>query len=241
MIMVYGKRLLCLALCLLLLSSGASAVEQGYTVFHGDRESPRIALTVDDCYDSDHVAEILELCETYDVPVTFFVIGSALKLDDQALWIRALDLGCEIGNHTWSHPRLTELNSRDIKRQLRRTQEKLDKLLGFHYPMQVMRPPYGTLSEDPNKKSDIWVVEAIEEAGYLHAVRWDVSQTDPKKAIRDVENGSILLYHANPKDVRCLRELIPLLVEQYDCVTVSELLNLSAPAYATDAWRVADE
>ena len=71
--------------------------------------------------------------------------------------------------------------------------------------------------------------------------RWDVSQTDPKKAIRDVEDGSILLYHANPKDVRCLRELIPLLVEQYDCVTVSELLNLSAPAYATDAWRVADE
>lgn len=227
----YGKRLLCMALCLLMLSGGAQAVEQGYTVFHGDRNRARIALTVDDCYDSEHVTEILDLCEAYGVPVTFFVIGNALKLDDREVWIRALDLGCEIGNHTWNHPRLPELNSRDIKKQLRRTQERLDDLLGFPYIMQVMRPPYGTLSEDPRKKSDIWVVEAIEEAGYLHAVRWDVSQTDPDKAVKDVENGSILLYHANPKDVRCLRQLIPELMQTYECVTVSELLDLTPPAY----------
>lgn len=231
----YGKRLLCLVLCLLLPFVRAVAVEQGYTVFHGNREHARIALTVDDCYDGEHVAEILDLCEEYDVPVTFFVIGSALKLDDRELWVRALELGCEIGNHTWSHPRLPELNSRDIKRQLTRTQEKLDKLLGFSYTMQVMRPPYGTLSQDPHKKSDIWVVEAIEEAGYLHAVRWDVSQTDPDKAIRDVENGSILLYHANPKDIRCLRQLIPQLLETYTCVMVSELLELPPPASSDDS------
>ena len=96
----YEKRLICLALCLLMLSGNALAVEQGYTVFHGDREKARIALTVDDCYDSEQVGEILDLCEAYDVPVTFFVIGSALKLDDRELWVRALELGCEIGNHT---------------------------------------------------------------------------------------------------------------------------------------------
>ena len=44
----YEKRLVCLALCLLMLSGNALAVEQGYTVFHGDREKARIALTVDD-------------------------------------------------------------------------------------------------------------------------------------------------------------------------------------------------
>lgn len=224
--------LLCLLLCLLCLPPRAQGVEQGYTVFSGDRDQARIALTVDDCYDSENVAEILDLCEEHGVPVTFFVVGSALRSEDQALWRRALDLGCEIGNHTWSHPRLPELNSRDIKKQLRRTQERLDEVLGFPYPMQVMRPPYGSLSEDPHKKSDIWVVEAIEEAGYLHAVRWDVSQTDPEKARKDVENGSILLYHANAKDVRCLRELIPALLADYDCVTVSQLLDLTPPVYS---------
>ncbi|MBP3541349.1 MAG: hypothetical protein J6K72_06000, partial [Clostridia bacterium] len=58
-------------------------------------------------------------------------------------------------------------------------------------------------------------------------VKWDVSQTDASKAIKDVQNGSILLFHARAKDIRCLRVLIPQLLEQgYKCVTISELLGL---------------
>lgn len=220
-----------LVLFLALLTGVAQAVEKGYTVFHGDREKNMIALTVDDCYDSERVAEVLDLCEKYDVPVTFFVIGSALQDADAALWARALELGCEIGNHTWSHPKLPSLDARRIYQQLTRTQTRLDEVLGFHYPMQVMRPPYGSLAKDAHHMSDGWVVNAIAEAGYLHAVRWDVSQTDPEKAVKDVQNGSILLYHANTKDVRCLEKLIPALLTDYTCVTVSELLALPAPAY----------
>lgn len=231
--MKYKRILRCFAAALgsiLFFISSAKAVKAGYTVFNGDRTKPTIAITVDDCYDSDNVAEILDLCEQYDVPITFFVIGKALKLEDGALWQRALALGCEIGNHTWGHPCLPDLNAEQIKQSLSRTQEKLDKLLGHSYGMQVMRPPYGSLSKYPDRKSDLWVVEAIAEAGYLHAVKWDVDQTDPDEAMKDVENGSILLYHANPKDVRCLVKLIPTLLERgYSCVTVSELLALPPP------------
>ena len=218
----------------------AKAVEAGYTVFHGDREQHRVALTVDDCYNIDHVQAVIDLCREYNVPVTFFVIGKALKVKDREVWQAALDAGCEIGNHTFSHARLPDLNRDGIISQLTRTQSRLDEVLGWHYAMQVMRPPYGRLSADPSHKSDLWVVEAIEDAGYVHAVRWDVSQTDPGKALRDVQCGSILLYHANPKDIRCLTRLIPDLVEAgYECVTVSELLS---PAPAADtAWLVMDE
>lgn len=235
------KKIACLALALFLIPIlPAHAVEKGYTVFHGDRSQPRVSITVDDCYDSANVQEIIELCKEYGVPVTFFVIGSALKLDDTHIWQSALDAGCEIGNHTWSHARLPDLNSRDIKSQLNRTEDKLDKVLGYHYEMQVMRPPYGRLSSDPGKMSDIPVVEAIEAAGYRHAVRWDVSQTNPDKAIKDVENGSILLYHANKKDIRCLRQLIPDLISAgYECVTVSDLLNLN-PTLLEASWQVVD-
>lgn len=206
----------------------AGAVEKGYTVFHGDRTLPRVAITVDDCYDTDNVEDILELCEEHGVKVTFFVVGSALNSSDKQLWQRAIDTGHELGNHTWSHARLPELSRSGILRQLEKTESRLNELLGCDYDMQVMRPPYGDLSSKPNLMSEIWVVETIEKAGYLHAVRWDVSQTDPDKAIGDVQNGSILLYHANPKDVRCLRKLIPaILSEGYECVTVSELLGLT--------------
>ena len=73
------------------------------------------------------------------------------------------------------------------------------------------------------------MVDAIEAEGYLHAVKWDVSQTDAEKALKKVRNGSILLYHANQKDLDCLETLIPALLEQgYACVTVSQLLGLEA-------------
>ena len=235
------QKIACLALAVFLAPIfPAKAVEAGYTVFHGDREQHRVALTVDDCYNIDHVQAVIDLCREYNVPVTFFVIGKALKVKDREVWQAALDAGCEIGNHTFSHARLPDLNRDGIISQLTRTQSRLDEVLGWHYAMQVMRPPYGRLSADPSHKSDLWVVEAIEDAGYVHAVRWDVSQTDPGKALRDVQCGSILLYHANSKDIRCLTRLIPDLVEAgYECVTVSELLS---PAPAADAaWLVVDE
>ena len=209
----------------------AWAVKAGFTVFHGDRAKAEIAVTVDDCYNIENVAEILDLCEEYGIPITFFVVGQALSTADQAVWQRALDLGCEIGNHTWSHPRLPGLSREAILKTLSSTQKKLNEVLGYSYDMQLMRPPYGSLSEDPDKKSDLWVVETIDEAGYLHAVRWDVDETDPDKALADVDNGSILLYHANRADVRCPTKLIPALIDAgYTCVTTSELLGYEPPS-----------
>ena len=233
------QKIACLALAVFLAPIfPAGAVEAGDTVFHGDREQPRIALTVDDCYNIDHVQAVIDLCREYNVPVTFFVIGKALKVKDREVWQAALDAGCEIGNHTFGHARLPDLSRDGIISQLTRTQTRLDEVLGWHYAMQVMRPPYGRLSADPSHKSDLWVVEAIEDAGYVHAVRWNVSQTDPDKALRDVQCGSILLYHANAKDVRCLRTLIPALQEAgYTLCTVSGLLGLDAP----ETWLVAEE
>lgn len=214
-------------LCCSMVSSAALAATEGFDVYHGDRSQPRIAITVDDCYDEKHIQAVIDLCVEFDVPVTFFVVGSALKYDQTQLWEDAMAAGCEIGNHTWNHVSLPTINSRQIKAQLRNTQEKLDELLGYHYPMQVMRPPYGTLSSKSGKTSRQKVLEAIEEAGYLHTVRWDVSQTNPAKAVKKVQNGSILLYHTNAKDVRCLKKLIPELLEKgFECVTVSDLLNL---------------
>ena len=212
------RKLLCLFLCLLLGAETALA-ESGFTVRHGDRESPRVAITVDDCYDADQVLAAVALCEQYGVKMTFFPIGKALKFADADVWQAVLDAGCEIGNHSWGHTDLTRLTAHQVKFQMLRTQQKLDELLGYHYPMQVLRPPQG--------KTNGAVAEAVADVGYLAVARWDVSQTNASKALKDTQNGSILLYHARAKDIRCLETLIPSLLEQgFECVTVSELLGL---------------
>lgn len=222
------KRLLTLLLCLTLCTASALA-ESGFTVRHGDRENPMIAITIDDCYDTDQVLAAVALCKQYNIKMTFFVIGNALKYADTHVWQAVLDAGCEIGNHSWGHTDLTRLTAHQVKFQMLRTQQKIDEILGYHYPMQVMRPPQGKTNEA--------VAKAIADIGYLAVARWDVSETVAHKALRDTQNGSILLYHARAKDIRCLEALIPALQEKgYECVTTSELLGLPPVTISDDIY-----
>lgn len=229
------RRLAAFLVCLLFLfhTGLAMAVEPGYIVYHGDQSRMRIAITVDDCYDMNNLCAVLELCQTYDVPVTFFVVGLALHEEDRDVWQQVLDAGCEIGNHTFGHASLIKCDNRQIIYQLQRTQQQLDAVLGYHYPMQMMRPPYG----NTQRSNGTSVSAAIEKAGYARVVLWDVSQTDPAIAQRQVKNGSILLYHTNWKDVQCLKVLIPALLDAgYELCTVSDLLDYEPVATATDLY-----
>lgn len=213
------KQAYVLLLALVMLLGCADAEEAAETVRHGDRNIPWVAITIDDCYDAKHIQAAVELCEQYGAAVTFFPIGKALKYADAPIWQRALDAGCEIGNHSWGHTDLTCLTSHKVRFQMLRTQQKIDQMLGYHYPMQVMRPMGGYT----NAK----VAKTVASVGYLRIVKWDVSQTDPQRALTQVQNGSILLYHARAKDILCLETLIPALQQKgYACVTVSELLGL---------------
>lgn len=229
------KRLVAALLCLLLLFTllPVHAEEIPYIVRNSGDQQKRIAITVDDCFDMNHFQSIVELCKTYHIPVTFFVVGGAMKERDRELWQSALDAGCEIANHTHGHASLPSKSNRQILSQLLRVQERVDTVLGYHYPMRVMRPPYGKVLRDNGRT----IASVVKKAGYEHIVLWDVSQTDPDIAIKQVKSGSILLYHTNKKDVRCLRQLIPaLLADGYTPVTVSELLSLDEIATSTDLY-----
>ncbi|MBE5803596.1 MAG: hypothetical protein E7316_03690 [Clostridiales bacterium] len=229
------KRILALCLCLMMLCSRAFAVEEGFTVRHGDRNDKRICITVDDCKDTRVLRDIFELGQELDVPITFFTLGYVLLDEDRELWRMVAESDCEIGNHCYWHNSLAAQDRWGIRNLLLRNQERLDEVLGYHYPMQVMRPPYGTLYDSDTSVG--YVLSAIESAGYNHAVLWDVSQTDPDKCIHDVQNGSILLFHTMVADYRCLQQLLPQLKEQgYEFVTVSEMLGLSAVATSTDLY-----
>lgn len=192
-----GRRLISCCMALLMLGCALAEDELDITYRFGSREEQKIAVTIDDCYHAEDVRAVLDILQANDVRATFFPIG----------------------NHSWGHTYLTKLSRQKIKFQMLRTQEKVDALLDCHYPMQVMRPPMG--------KTNPKVEESVAAVGYLAVVKWDVSETDPVKALAAVQNGSILLFHARKKDAKCLSVLIPQLVaEGYQLVTVSELLGL---------------
>lgn len=197
----------------------ADAAWDAMVVKHGDRESRQIAITIDDCYRAEYVRAALELSEQYGVPFTFFTLGIVLREDNAALWREVAESPCEIGSHTYTHESLNKMNEERIYRQLMRAQEALDKTLGYHYPMRVMRPPYGNLSSR--------AIHFIERLGYGKPILWEIDSVDPDECIKSVQNGSILLFHANSKDIGCIKVLLPrLLDEGYQPVTISELIGL---------------
>lgn len=227
------KRILAWLLCMLLVMPAALAqeTEEGYafTLRNANREEKRIAITVDDCYNLKNVQAIFDLCVEYDVPMTFFVCGTSMKVEHRDLWSSIIDFGCEIGNHTYGHKDLSKANDASLRFQILRNQQALDTVLGYHYEMQVFRPPYGNYNR--------YVTAAVQEYGYKHLVLWDVDTTKYKTAYKNTKNGSILIYHANKADVNCLTKLVPMLVEDgYEFCTVSELLGLEPVQTSELLW-----
>ena len=82
------KRFLLMLLVLCLLTPSALAAGKGYTVRNGDRDTPSVALTIDDCINMDQVQRAVELCRQYNVQVTFFVVG---KSCGRTRWTRAVN------------------------------------------------------------------------------------------------------------------------------------------------------
>jgi peptidoglycan-N-acetylglucosamine deacetylase len=102
----------------------------------------RIALTFDDGPDPRTTPRILATLREYNLKVTFFVLGR--QVDKRpSLLRRIVEEGHTIGNHTYNHTDMSDLSRKRMKAELRRTQEAVDDALGYHYPMVLMRPPYG--------------------------------------------------------------------------------------------------
>lgn len=214
-----------LALMMIFSTGAALAAEFKFTVRNGDRSEKKICITVDDCANTEMLQAIFDLSRELDVPMTFFTLGYVLKDEDRELWRAIAESDCEIGNHTYWHESMPQQSRLDMIKDLKDVQLRLDEVLGYHYPMQVMRPPYGNTRI--GDESNIHVVRCSREAGYEHAILWDVSQTDPKKCLKAFKNGSILLFHTIPKDYECLKVVLPEMKAQgYEFVTVSEMIGL---------------
>ncbi len=198
---------------------------QRFGIRNGPRDVKRVAITVDDCYNKDLLKAIFELVNQYGVRITFFPLGDQLHEKDREIWRAIAASNCEIGSHSMHHTKMTAISRSGITIHLYRFQECLDAALGYHYGVVSMRPPYGAI-ESSDASETRKVMNTVRAYGYDHAVLWDVSQTDFRKATKAVKNGSILLYHTRNKDYKCLQELIPWLIEQgYELVTVRELLE----------------
>ena len=232
------KRFLVLLLCfcLILPASLAEAVQESqgldwqendpwpHAIRNGSREEHRIAITMDDCYEFEYVRSAWELISSYGGSMTFYPVGDLLKeeklsQEDKELWQAIAASSSEIGTHTHHHKRMTKESAYNMVLYSKYPQHVVDHLLGYHYPVRTLRPPFGSHSPAFQKQ--------LAKVGYTHVILWDVDSTDADEVLKNVQNGSIILFHARKKDWLCIQKVIPALAEQgYEMVTISQLLNL---------------
>ncbi|MFC5602461.1 polysaccharide deacetylase family protein [Sporosarcina koreensis] len=198
----------------------------------GPTDQKRVALTFDDGPDPRFSNGVLDVLKQYNVPATFFVLGSRAVANPEIVK-RMQNEGYVIGNHTYTHPNLVkESDLATLEQEVTRTEDALNEIIG--YRTKLFRPPYGFLYNE--------LVEKLRDMNY-YVIGWSVDsldwQEEPPEVIASnvldiIHPGAIILMHDGAESggdrtntIESLRQIIPALQEQgYEFVTVPELLNI---------------
>ncbi|MEE0681672.1 MAG: polysaccharide deacetylase family protein [Christensenellales bacterium] len=187
--------------------------------FSVDPNKPMVALTFDDG-PSAHVTEkILDLIEQYGIRATFFVQGLNLTKYPQHIR-RAVELGCEIGNHTKDHKKLTALTDDEIIAQRDYINNTVMDIAGV--TPTLLRLPYGNMNERVRQIIGmpfmLWSIDTRD---------WESRNKDAiiNETLKDIKDGDIILMHdLYTSTAEACEEIIPELINRgYQLVTVSEM------------------
>lgn len=186
-------------------------------------EEKKASITIDAAWGDEFTVNILDTLDEYDVKATFFLVE--FWAEDYPHQVKEIHKrGHEIGNHSSTHPDFTTLSKEEMTQEITTTDEKITELTGVK--PSVFRPPYGAYNNS--------VIETLRNLDY-YTIQWDIDSLDWKelgvepvvdRVIKNVKNGSIILFHNNAKYIK---EYLPIILDRltedgYDLVPVSELI-----------------
>ncbi|CAH0120495.1 Peptidoglycan-N-acetylmuramic acid deacetylase PdaA [Paenibacillus sp. CECT 9249] len=189
--------------------SPASINEEGFkdilqkhqAIFLGDTSQKELYLTFDNGYENGYTANILDVLKAKKAPAIFFVTGHYVK-DQPDLLKRMTAEGHLIGNHSWSHPDMTQVSDERIAEELARVKQAVASVTG-QQEMPFLRPPRGIFSERTLKVS--------REQGYTN-VFWSIAYKDwdtqdqrgwryaYDRVMAQLHPGAVILLHSVSKD-----------------------------------------
>ena len=211
----------CLAAVAVLAIGGHGTAEPAAAIVN--ENGPVIALTFDDGPYPKVTGHILDVLEKNGVCATFFVLGSRIEGHEDML-TRMDELGCEIGNHSFSHADLTRLSKADCQRELSDTDAEIRRVTG--HEASVVRPPYGyynkTVRSAAGRPLILWTVDTNDWRGKAPGEIADY-------VIQQAKEGSVILMHdQQTQTADAMEMIIPTLIEEgFRFVTVSELIGLT--------------
>ena len=181
---------------------------------------PKVALTFDDGPSVLYTGKLLDGLLERQVKVTFFLVGKNIPGNEE-LVSRMEEEGHLIGNHTYSHVKITNLCEEDACEEILKTSELVEDITGR--PIEYVRPPFGEWNQ------------SIECGITLFPVLWTVDTLDwttgnvseiVRKGTENIEDGDVILMHdCYDTSVEAALQIVDLLkAEGFEFVTVDELI-----------------
>lgn len=203
----------------------------GELVNHVDTKEKVVALTYDDGPNPPYTNQLIGILERNQIKATFFVVGNIIEKHPATVRL-VLSKGHELGNHSYSHQKMTSENPSFIRSEIEKTDQLL-RQLGVKEEIHF-RAPYGRkflvlpyLLAKMNKKNILWNVNPND-------YKAPNSEVIENYVLEHVSPGSIILLHDGGGDrshtVTATESLIKKLGERgYTFKTVSELMRVNAP------------
>ena len=208
--------------------------------YNAEKKRPLIALTFDDG-PGQYTDKLLDCLEENNAHATFFMLGQLVgQYPDEVK--RMVELGCEIGNHSWDHQDMLNLSIDDVIKEFGDTDQALIDACGQE--STVIRPPYGDCNDE--------IISAVGKPFIL----WSIDSLDWKYLDADLDyngimndsnlgDGAVILMHDihGPSVDAALRLIPDLIAQGYKLVTVSEMAaakNVTLqPAKYAEFWQSA--
>lgn len=187
-----------------------------------------VAFTFDDgpvAYAEDSTAmRILKTYEKYGQQATFFYWGERIKEESAPEMKFAQSIGCEAGNHTFTHCFLTEKSVEEIKEELAKTAEAEEAVLGV--APKLMRLPYLASNETVTATVEYPMINCSVDSKDWAGVSTEeiIKNVMDAEAAGELENAVVLMHEQYATTAEAVEYLLPTLIEKgYRFVTVSEL------------------
>jgi peptidoglycan-N-acetylglucosamine deacetylase len=216
-----------------------------YTIQQYGYHPNELALTFDDSPDPTWTPKILDILKKKNVKGTFMVIGEE-GAQHAGLMRRIVREGNEIGNHTWTHPDISVISTRQVDLEVNLTERLFEAKLGVQ-PL-YFRPPYD-IDEEPDTDDEALPAWRIQQKGLIiigSKIDTDDWEEHPRKTPSEIIQsvftqletmqtkpqfrGSIILLHDGGGDRSVTVATLPLLIDAlrahgYTLVPVSALMD----------------
>ena len=182
------------------------------------------ALSFDDGPNTTTTMQVLDILEENGIAASFFLIGNNITEKTIPVMKRAVSLGCDLENHSFSHPYFSKLSESRMREETDRTSDLIEKAVGRR--PEYFRPPYVDHNDLSHKTIDLTFIYGR-----------SFQDWNPKVSVQEridgiltrVGDGDIILLHdcsGNDATLETLRVIIPEMKRRgFTFVTVPQLFE----------------